>query len=141
MRSVGRNDRGIYDDALFLVSLDACVAFNANVDPSVSRPGIAVLQPGAYRYKVGVHGLSKPAAQRYTALVQAGPVRIARDGGAVESGRFGINIHKGSRTSTSSAGCQTLPPDQWPAFIALVQSELKRSGAKELPYVLIEAQG
>lgn len=141
MGRVGTNDRGIYDDAIFVVSPDACVAFHANTDPSVHRKGIASLAPGAYLYKVGTHGLSKPVAQRYTALVQAGPVTVTRDQAPSEQGWFGINIHRGGHTSTSSEGCQTIPPAQWPAFIALVQSELKRAGAKLLPYVLIEEQG
>lgn len=42
MGKPGANDRVIYD-ALFVVSPDAFVAFNGNVDPSAYRKGIAVL--------------------------------------------------------------------------------------------------
>lgn len=132
----GVNDRGIYDDALFIVSPSAFVSFNGNVDPSVERKAIAVLQPGVWRYKIGIHGLSRPAAQRYKALVQAGSVTVLRDQGGHDTGMFGINIHRGGINGTSSLGCQTIPPSQWPAFIALVESELKRAGQATVPYVL-----
>jgi lysozyme len=148
LRSMGdpaKNDRGIYDDAIILYATGtAHVTFNANTDPSAHRPGIASLIPGAWSYKLGIHGLSKPKAQQYTALVQAAPVTVARDsatrGGkpVLDTGYFGINIHRGGRTGTSSLGCQTIHPDQWPAFIALVQQELKRHGQKTIPYLLTE---
>lgn len=141
MGAVGRNDRGIYDDAIFLVSPHAFVSYNANTDPSIYRRRIATLAPGLYRYRIGIHGLSKPKAQQYKALVQAAPVTVARDQAQAESGYFGINIHRGSRTSTSSLGCQTIYPTQWAAFIASVESELKRVAQKTIPYLLIEAQG
>lgn len=137
-RSMGGpgNDRGIYDDALILITPEAFVTFNGNVDPSVYRPAIAVLQPGVWRYKVGVHGLSKPAAQRYKALVQAAPVTVLRDKGGYDTGMFGINIHRGGVNGTSSLGCQTIPPAQWASFFSLVESELKRAGQATVPYIL-----
>jgi lysozyme len=136
MGALGTNDRGLYDDALIVVSPAGFLAFNGNVDPSVYRPAIAVLQPGVWRYKIGIHGLSKPVAQRYKALVQAAPVTVLRDKGGVDTGMFGINIHRGGVNGTSSLGCQTIPPAQWPAFIALVESELKRAGQATVPYLL-----
>ncbi len=132
------NDRGIYDDALFVISPSAFVSFNGNADPSVHRKAIAVLQPGVWKYRIGVHGLSKPAKQRYKALVQAGPVTVLRDETGYDTGWFGINIHRGGNTTTSSLGCQTIPPPQWPAFIALVESELKRASQSIVPYILID---
>lgn len=136
MGKPGLNDRGIYDDALFIISPSAFVSFNGNVDPSVERKAIAVLQPGVWKYKLGIHGLSKPASQRYKALVQAGPVTVLRDQGGYDTGEFGINIHRGGVNGTSSLGCQTIPPDQWPSFIALIESELKRAKQAVVPYVL-----
>lgn len=137
MGDATKNDRGIYDDAIMLITPTTYTTFNANVDPSVFRPGIATLKPGVWRYKVGIHGLSRPKDRQYTALVQAAPVAVVRDGGKEESGYFGINIHRGSNTMTSSLGCQTIPPPQWGAFIALVSQEIKRHGRKDIPYVLI----
>ena len=141
MGKPGVNDRGIYDDALFIISPTAFVSFNGNVDPSVERKAIAVLQPGVWRYKLGIHGLSKPAAQRYKALVQAGPVTVLRDQAGYATGEFGINIHRGGINGTSSLGCQTIPPAQWPSFISLIESELKRANQTIVPYVLTQQAG
>lgn len=139
MGKPGENDRGIYDDALFLVSGEVFAAFNANTDPSVYRAGIASLKAGVWRYKLGIHGLSKPKSQQYRALVQAGPVTVFRDGRGDDTGMFGINIHRGGTTGTSSLGCQTIVPTQWPAFISLVTQELLRAdGQVVIPYVLVE---
>jgi len=137
MGAVGKNDRGIFDDAIFVISETAHVAFNANVDPSVFREGIASLNNGIWRYKLGIHGYNKPAAKRYQALVQAAPVTVSRDGEKAETGYFGINIHRGGR-GTSSLGCQTLVASQWLSFIELVKCELKKADQKVIPYLLIE---
>jgi lysozyme len=141
MGAKGKNDRGIYDDALILVTPNVHAAFNANVDPGAYginpkvRKGYASLKPGVYRYKLGKHGLRR--GNPYTALVQSGPVTVQRDGGQEETGFFGINVHAGSRTRVSSEGCTTLPPGpNWDGFIALVQAEMKRNNAKTLSYVL-----
>lgn len=136
----GRNDRGIYDDAMFLVTPSAYVAFNANTDPSVYRQSIAVLKPGLYRYRKGKHGISGP--NPYDALRQASNVTVIRDGEGEKTdspnNRFWINIHKGSTTKTSSLGCQTIFPDQWPGFIGMVYSEMNRYAVPLVPYLLIE---
>ena len=140
MGAVGKQDRGIYDDAVILVSPNVHAAFNANVDPGAygKNPkigkGYASLKPGVYRYKLGRHGLR--SGNPYRALVQGNPVTVSRDGGEDETGYFGINIHKGSNRSVSSEGCQTIPPAQWPAFITMVETEMKRNNAKTLSYVL-----
>ena len=140
MGAKGKNDVGIYDDALIVVSPNVHAAFNANVDPSrlgfnakAGKP-MAQLKPGVWRYKIGQHGINR--GNPYKALVQAAPVTVLRGDGE-ETGYFGINIHRGGNTTTSSEGCQTVPPQQWPAFIALVDSEIKRNNAKTLSYVLV----
>jgi hypothetical protein len=140
MGAKGKNDRGLYDDAIILVSANAHVAFNANVDPAASgfnpkaRKGYASLKPGVWRYRLGKHGIRR--GNPYKALVQADAVTVQRDGGQEETGWFGINIHRGGMTRTNSEGCQTLPPAQWPAFISLVESEMRRNNAKTVSYVL-----
>lgn len=138
MGDVRKNDRGIYDDAIFLVSPRTHASFNANVDPSIFRKGIAKLARGVWLYRVGIHGLSKPKDQRYVALVQAGLVEIERDNDGNDRGFFGINIHRGSFGSASSLGCQTIYPDQWAAFISLVRKELDFYGQQTIPYMLVE---
>lgn len=141
MGAKGKNDVNIYDDAIILVSPNAHVAFNANVDPSrlgfnaKARKPMAQLKRGVYRYKIGQHGISR--GNPYKALVQAGPVTVLR-GDSEETGYFGINIHRGGYSTTSSEGCQTLPPAQWPAFISVVETEMKRNNAKTVSYVLTQ---
>jgi hypothetical protein len=141
MGAKGKNDVGLYDDALIVVSPNVHAAFNASVDPSrlgfnakAGKP-MAQLKPGVYRYKIGLHGINR--GNPYKALVQAAPVTVLR-GDKEETGFFGINVHRGSRNSTSSEGCTTLPPGpNWDGFIALVDTELKRNNAKTLSYVLV----
>lgn len=150
----GVNDRGIYDDAIFIVTPDSFIAYNANCDPSRVRKGsgtgagkgMASLSPGLWR----AHRFGKHKGQ-YEALIQTGgPVTVMRDGlndiaGSqyLDTGYFGINIHRGGFNTTSSEGCQTIHPNQWPAFIATVTDQAKRiHGSKwrttTVPYVLID---
>jgi hypothetical protein len=134
----GRNDRGIYDDAIALVTPTAYVTFNANADPVRFKPGIANLKCGVWHYRLGLHNLSKAKEKQYEALVQAAPVTVLRDDAGEDTGWFGINIHKGGFNTTSSLGCQTIYPTQWPGFITLVKQELKRHDRRKIPYVLVE---
>lgn len=145
----GINDRGLYDDALFLSSPLGYAAWNGNTDPSRVRKGrgtgagkgMAVLRPGLwFAHRFGLH------RGQYLALVQTGgPVTVLRDGDPPypDSGLFGINIHRGGWSTTSSLGCQTVHPAQWPAFIALAQDLAKRHfGAAwkrtTIPYALFD---
>lgn len=133
------NQRGIYDDAIILLSPSVHASFNANTDPSVYKNGIAVLKTGVHRFKKGNHGISKPGGG-YPALRPANakeelPVTRDEEG---DSMGVAINIHRGSRNSTSSLGCQTIYPDQWDSFINLVYSEMDRYKQKTIPYLLVE---
>jgi len=87
---------------------------------SVAHKGTAILVPNQYRsaYRIGTHG----GRRKYRALVQRGaPVSVWRDNnrdrspdyeGLVETGFFGINIHRQwgpddrEYTNGVSAGCQ-----------------------------------
>ena len=146
----GENDRGIYDDALFVLSPDTWTAFNGNTDPSVYRTGRAVLEaPQRVVYRPGYHGYKSKYG--HPAFRQASPVIVRRDGGtgngkALGDGRFTdegmarfwINLHRGGHTTTSSAGCQTVPPTQWDAFYNLVRLQMKRFEQTEFSYYLVE---
>lgn len=139
MGQPGCNDRGIYDDALFIVSPTHFSAWNANTDPSAHRPGIATLVPGVHRYRKGNHGISRPGGG-YPAFRPATPgeqLPVTRDGVVNPKPGIAINIHRGGRTTTSSEGCQTLPPAQWDAFYAALAGEMKRHKATSFPYLLI----
>lgn len=147
MGKPGVNDRGIYDDALFIDTPHVTASFNANTDPSFYRKGkgtgsgkgMAKLQPGLWlSYGFGLH-------KGYQAIVQTGKVTVLRDGDPdyEDSGYFGINIHRGGNTTTGSEGCQTIYPLQWQSFIQLAKDQVVRLfGARwnkvTLPYVLVE---
>lgn len=128
------NDRGLYDDAMFLVRPNGTVvSFNANTDPAIYRPQIATLLPGVWSYELGAH------RAKYPALRQAAPVAVARDGSAkVERGLFGINIHRGGRTATHSEGCQTIVPHQYDEFLLAVVAAMLEANVARIPYALVE---
>jgi hypothetical protein len=143
------NDRGIYDDAIFIESAQAMLAYNGNTDPSSYRSGngegptkgMASLNPGAwYVHKFDMH------RGKYLALCQrAGDVTVTRDGAPPypDTGMHGINIHRGAYNGTSSEGCQTIHPAQWDSFIAVAQDQARRYfgavwRAQVIPYVLFE---
>lgn len=146
------NDRGIYDDALFIDAPEVTVSYNANTDPSYVRKGkgkgatkgMATLKPGLWMvHKFDLH------RSKYLALCQRqGEVTVVRDGSPNydDTGYFGINIHRGSYNSTSSEGCQTIHPTQWESFIALAEDQAKRHFGSRwkkvtIPYILIENKG
>lgn len=137
-----KNDRKLYDDAIIVVTPERIVAFNANVDPAgfgrlIGRQkALASLQPGVWKYKKGRHKARSPLG--YMALTQYSVVTVKRDDGKVESGYFGINIHRGGFLNTSSEGCQTIYPKQWEEFKSLVYAEMTRSGLNFVEYVLVE---
>lgn len=140
MGKPGQNDRGLYDDALFIVSPTHFSSWNGNTDPSVYRPGIASLVPGVHMYRKGNHGISRPGGG-YPAFRPATPgeqLPVTRDGVLNPRPGVAINIHRGGKNTTSSEGCQTLPPQQWDAFYAALSSEMKRHSVKTFPYVLVD---
>jgi lysozyme len=137
---VGKNERGEYDDALVVISSKSISAWNANTDPSRYRPGIATLCPGVHKYRPGKHGISKPSGG-HPAFRPATPdegLPVTRDGQSGISRGIAINIHRGGESTTSSLGCQTIPPEQWAQFHAAVHVELKAHSLKTFDYVLIE---
>jgi lysozyme len=150
LRTLGdprKNDRGIWDDCIAVISPTAFAAYNGNTDPSFWRKGIASLVEGVHKYRKGKHGISR--GNPYPALRPANPsesLPVTRDGQLGRSQGVAINIHRGgsinsvSQSVTSSLGCQTIPREQWPSFIGLVYGEMDRYGQKIIPYVLTSAQ-
>jgi hypothetical protein len=149
----GQNDRGIYDDALFIDSPNVTASFNANNDPSVIRKGYGTSEgtKGMARLKTGLWKAHRFGYHRglYLALVQRmGQVTVIRDGNPdyEDTGNFGINIHKGGYNTTSSEGCQTIHPDQWASFINLAKDQAVRFFQDKwdkvvIPYLLLENTG
>lgn len=129
----GANERGVYDDAIIIISARKFETFRANTDPSVYRNGIASMTTGVHRYYKGTH------KGRYWALRLVGEkVAVTRDGQTGVSTGIALNIHKGGLRSTGSEGCQTLMPADWDDFIELVYDEMDFYGQKTVPYVLID---
>ena len=54
-----------------------------------------------------------------------------------DTGYHAINIHRGGLNGTSSWGCQTLPPLDWPDFIAALNRHMNASSQRWIPYCLI----
>lgn len=120
----GENDRGIYDDAFIIAFHDRCVNFNGNTDPSGYKIGIATLIKGVWRFIAGKHKLDQPHPRGYAAFRQLGDFKVTRDGKGEDQGYFGINFHRGGEDTTSSLGCQTVPPDQWKEFRDSIYKEM-----------------
>jgi lysozyme len=139
MGKPGANDRGIYDDAFFVFGPGVFATFNGNTDPSIFRPGIATLKPGRHLYYRGWHKKGKPSGHlAYRPATKDEALPVLRDG--VEAPRPGIaiNIHRGGINSTSSEGCQTLHPKEWPAFDTLLSMLLVKHKQLTFPYYLID---
>jgi lysozyme len=146
MGKKGVNDRGVYDDAVFVISPTTFTSFNFNVDPSAYRQGIATILPGVHWFRRGRHGISRDRPNKIVSYPAFRPATagerlpVSRDGESGRSKRDGVatNIHKGSRTSTSSEGCLTVPPNQWEEFYAIVDAEMRRHKVDKFPVILLE---
>ena len=150
MGKPGVNDRGMYDDAAFVISPETFKSFNFNTDPHSYRRGRATLaSPQRVVYIPGYHGYGRRTG--HPAFRQASDVVVRRDGGTGHgkplgggrfkdraSARFWINLHRGGRTTTASAGCQTVPPAQWEEFYRLVRAELKEYEQSHFSYYLFD---
>lgn len=140
MGKAGENDRGIYDDAFFVIAPNYFQSFNGNTDPSKQKSGIAKLTLGLHYFKKGKHGISKPGGG-YPAFRPDTPdesLPVTRDGQEGVKKGIAINIHKGGFTTTSSEGCQTVYPDQWDKFQKDIYSMMTKEGQSRLPYLLVE---
>lgn len=142
MGKKGINDRGLFDDAIFVVEPDAVHNFNGNTDPSRGKPGMAELMaPQVIRYKPGKHGIS--GSSPYDAFRQDSPCTVIRDGTGKDNDAnkpdyFWINLHRGRPNSTSSAGCQTVPRHQWEEFKLLLYSLLDEYGQENFCYLIVD---
>lgn len=112
--------------------------------------GAAILVPGQYRsvYSIDLH------KGKYQALCQKAPVKVYRDYNkdqiydmdpkTIESGIFGINIHRAGRYAEStlvdnwSAGCQVLAnPQNFNSLMTLAKQQVKQGLGNKFTYTLI----
>lgn len=136
----GKNLTGVYDDAISVVTPTECRTFLGNCDTSRTIEGRAVLQLGKYRYQRGMHGVTTDHPR--PAWIQSSGVTIRRiqaDGALgpeLKDQWIGLNIHDGSQTTTGSAGCQTVVPERWQEFDAMVEDALRLAAQTQFWYVL-----
>lgn len=164
MGEPGVNDVGIFDDAIFLLGPAGMLASNANADPSVigwnkalGKP-FAQLKAGLWPFIRGMHkgqypALRQPYEEQAAALHlgevfgprdprSQGHFTVVRNDGKghvyEDTGYHAINIHRGGQFTTSSWGCQTIPPAEWLAFVGAVYDAMATNGQRWIPYLLID---
>lgn len=130
--------------------------FQITTDPGIkslkapmNAKGTAILVPGQYNgsHKIGLH------QGKYEALVQCAPVKVYRDANkdnildtdkrTIDTGMFGINIHKAGIASTIvdgwSAGCQVLAKiDEYKIFMDLCRKQKLAGYGDKFTYTLLE---
>lgn len=144
MGKEGANDRNLYDDAIFVIEPDGVHNFNGNTDPSRFSRGIAKLKSRqAIRYRPGPHGFARKGGP-YPAFRQDSNCTVIRDQTGEDTDtpqrRFWINLHRGGNTTTSSLGCQTVPPHQWNEFKTLVDGLLRKYDQETFYYLLVDQE-
>lgn len=160
MGEPSRNDFGLYDDAICIVSPTVFEAFNANTDPSRQTPDLAVLKaPQMVLYKRGIHKFSTatqaqlnemlrtgkdiPGLRAHWALRQFSNVTTLKHGVINTDNpdhKRWINVHRGGTTTTSSAGCQTIPPTEYSLYYDdCLMPQLHLHKQSIVPYCLVEA--
>lgn len=137
----GRNDRGIYDDALFLLGPAGHDAYPFNVDPSRHRKGIASIRPNqAVCYKPGLHGYRRKGGP-YPAFRQHEKCWVHRDKGRDQFGMFHVNLHRGGWNGTSSLGCMTVERGIWLTVRDKIKAHMKAAKQDTFYVIVLEYQG
>ena len=122
------------------------------VENVMNKSGVAILKPGQYRgsHQIGLH------QGKYEALCQRKPLSVYRDNNkdgeynldenTVETGIFGINIHKaGSREKGStqidkwSAGCQVFAIETEFYEFMLLAHRAKDNWGNGFTYTLLDS--
>lgn len=153
----------LYDDALVVVYKTPSGVWNKQIYRITTEPGTyymtkcllnpkgtSILKPGQYRgcWQIGKHN------GKYKALVQKKKVSVYRDNNKdmvydlkpekLDSGVFGINIHRSNEFKTSvfvnsfSAGCQVFAdPNQFQSFMRLCELQRERFKSNSFTYTLL----
>lgn len=139
---------GIKTRFIYSITTDPGITYMNN--PANSN-GTAILVPAQYRgaYKLGLH------KGKYAALVQNKPVSVYRDSNkdgkydydpkSIQTGFFGINIHKAGSLSTRvnnwSAGCQVFASGKdYVAFIRLCKEQIRAGMGETFTYTLLKEE-
>jgi RHS repeat-associated protein len=88
---------------------------------SACNGGCVSSAPGVYKYKRGLfpNRPMKPGVQRYIALLLGTvPATGPNPNHNGNASLTGVWIHRGGRKSTTSEGCLTIDPSDWPSFIS-----------------------
>lgn len=150
--STDEQGRGVYDDAIVVVTPDVFLTFNGNCNPCKGEIGMATLQDGVWPMKRVIHHPNTPKA--YPCWGQAGPVVVKRDGtedvekgfrhpkygeclgGGLWRGNFAIQLHSGFLYETGSEGCQTVYKPQWNECDLAIMTEMRARRLETFSYVL-----
>lgn len=154
VRANGSNVTNLYDDILVVIyntpsGKTVRNLYNITTEPGLyymtktleNPKGAAILVPNQYRgcWEIGLH------RGKYKALVQRKPVKVYRDNNknliydlkpeTIESGIFGINIHRSNEYITRttidqySAGCQVFNSNNdFQAFLRLCEQQKSKYG-------------
>lgn len=146
------NAKNKFDDLIGIVDFDEIHWFSCTTNAGthwlqslLNKLGTAMLVPKQYieTYKFGLH------QGKYKALVQNRPVQVYRDNnkndiaeekGVIDTGYFGINIHRANPNIVSvlidkwSAGCQVLNN---PKDFAKLMDLCEKSGLTQFNYTLL----
>ena len=142
-------------DSFILYNGGQVYRFNGTTRPGsyyllhlLNPKGAAVLRPGQYvdTWALGLHRRQPD----HMAWIQVKPLSVYRDGdldllpeeqGAIDTGYFGIDIHRSSKFTLSklvdkySAGCQVFAdPEKFAIFV----DQSQKSGLKLFTYTLLE---
>jgi hypothetical protein len=163
---IADNAKGIYDDRIWILWLDKkgnkrAAEFEGNTEPSHRYYGsegqhanedgkldLGRLKAGAYRYST--HRQKRDPLGFVFVLTKAQIVErdINNDGDFTEADtklitnwdamdeKQTMHIHKGGKSKTDSAGCQTLREPHWSNFVANIAAG-KKAGQQQFNYFLI----
>jgi peptidoglycan hydrolase-like protein with peptidoglycan-binding domain len=142
-----KNDAGVWTFESYPATTDPGTYYLLN---PMNVTGTAIVQPGQYpsSHQIGLH------RGQYAALVQRGKITVIRDANedsrldlgssVVETGQYGINIHRASASGVSSrvdrfsAGCQVLASaSDFARFMAWCERHASRHG-NDFTYTLLE---
>jgi len=136
----------------YQITTSPSVSYYGDPKRALNPDGVAIMQPGVYSYKIGIHKKGSPT--EHEALIQDGKMNIERfsagtntistyePGNEDTSDEYGINIHRGSKgpgvcVGPYSAGCQVFANgSDFDKFMATIKASADNAG--KFLYVLIE---